>query len=161
MFAVSFYMCVCVCQNPVLSMWVGFSHYHKSQLFWCEQKGYVWFWPEAIYETCSKSCRTWPVGTSPGCYSKRWSLAGHMGSVEEFLLGSWIFVWSVQHFSEIFQAFGLGFWLICSSFQHFWGLKQHDNMMFKRVQLRSMTTSVTPRETFGRSWDSLRRPAGT
>ena len=39
-----------VCQN----LWIyqcewGFPT-HKSQLFWCEQKGYVWFWPRAIWK---------------------------------------------------------------------------------------------------------------
>ena len=29
-----------VCQNLSLSMFVGSSHYDKSQLFWCEHKGY-------------------------------------------------------------------------------------------------------------------------
>ena len=27
---------------------VGYSH-HKSQLFWCEQKGYYWYWSIAIF----------------------------------------------------------------------------------------------------------------
>ena len=29
---------------PFLMGWI-----HKSQLFWCEQKGYCWFWHTAIY----------------------------------------------------------------------------------------------------------------
>jgi len=49
---------------------------HKSQLFWCEQKGYYWFWHTAILVCLKMGYTPWPgKNAEDGDNWTHWSLA--------------------------------------------------------------------------------------
>ena len=102
---------------------------HQSQLFWCEQKGYYWFWPVAIWK---KHISPLLFGTRTGWWfhvhifhifqahpNLQWSYAGMFGDWNHYPLINiavvaiahlvrWFSPWKMRRPSMIFHDVATG-----------------------------------------------------